>query len=87
MPFIKVTIERQCFVGKEKFMAISLQPRLVIPASADFPDLWGAGVLLTLPKTDSRISYSFLSATCLKCLNVIFTNIGVLEIFQGATFK
>lgn len=88
MSFVRATIERQCFVGKEKFMAISLQPRLITPALAGgFPDLWGAGVLFTLLKTENCISYSFLSATCLKYINVIFTNIGILEIFQGATFQ
>lgn len=75
-------------------MVFWLPPRLVIAALAgDFPELWlhseevRVGVLFTPPTTKKHIGYSFLSAVCLKCRNGIFPNIGILEIFRGATCK
>lgn len=41
-----------------------------------------AGLLFPHQKIKNLVSYSFLSGVYLKCRNVIFTNIGILEIFK-----
>lgn len=92
--FREAMIGHQSLIRTDGSYGYPMQPTSTLPLcqQGHLPDLWlcgdvNAGMLLTPQRISNFVGYFFLLDACSKCRNMVFTNIGIWDIFQGATVK